>query len=130
MRLPPPRPSAPACAAALLAAVLSTTPLLPERAALAEPGTTQLLSSLFSCQKAIIKGKEELVCTQAIDDAGELVKDPLPNPLEKYLPPLSTPLPRPRHCLLHTHRQAQHRRQRQRQWQLKRQHQRKCQRQK
>ena len=95
MRLPPPRPSAPACAAALLAAVLSTTPLLPERAALAEPGTTQLLSSLFSCQKAIIKGKEELVCTQAIDDAGELVKDPLPNPLEKYLPPRSTPLPPP-----------------------------------
>ena len=101
MRLPPrppagmrlPRPSAPACAAALLAAVLSTTPLLPERAALAEPGSTQLLSSLFSCTKEIIKGKEELVCTQAIDDAGDQVKNPEPNALSKLLPPRSTPLP-------------------------------------
>ena len=94
MRLP--RPSAPACAAALLAAVLSTTPLLPERAALAEPaGTTQLLSSLFSCTKEKIRGKEELVCTQTIDDAGDQVKDPLPNALSKLLPPRPTPLPPP-----------------------------------
>ena len=51
-----------AFAAALLAGVLSTTPLaLPQRAVATEPGTTQLLGALFSCTK---EDNGKLSCVQ------------------------------------------------------------------